>query len=231
MGSLNERVKLNQLVYGGDLVSFYKENTLFMYDKYSKSDDMCEAISISDIFTGRFYFLHYHDSSNWMRYSPIFCVDYRKFDDKVVILGLNFNFIPLEIRSAIFDKFISEQDFDNNSDLKVDFKGVYTELMRYGFEYTVVEYNAAQIQLVHRIHLELLPRFLYSSHPKNKYDPNKLVEIWTAKLKNREKRHQEMTLAILSDFYDINNEISEKYDALKKHIQRVQNSLNKFKNK
>jgi hypothetical protein len=231
MASLNERIKLNQLVYGGDLVSFYKENSLFMYDKYSKTDEMCDAISISDIFTGRFYFLHYHDPSNWMKYSPIFCVDYKKLDDKIIILGLNFNFIPLEIRSAIFDKFISEQDFDNNSDLEVDFKGVYTELMRYGFEYTVVEYNAAQIQLVHRIHLELLPRFLYSSHPRNKYDPNKLYEIWMAKLRNREKRHQEMTLSILSEFYDVNNEISEKYDVLKGHIKRIQNSLNKFKNK
>jgi hypothetical protein len=231
MGALNDRVKLSKLVYGGDIVEYFKNNSLFMYDKYSKSDDMCESISVSNMFPGRFYFIHYYDNSNWMKYSPIFCVDYRKLDDKIILLGLNFNFIPLEIRSSIFDKYILEEDFEKNSDLKVDFKGIYTELLRYGFEYTIVEYNAIQIQLVHRIHLELLPRFLYSSHPKNKYDPNKLLDIWKTKIKNREKRHQEITLSILSEFYDVNNEISDKYDALKGHIKRIQNSLNRFKNK
>jgi len=231
MGALQERIDLSQKVFGTDIVDFYKNNTLFMYDKYSKTDEMCDAISISEISVGNFYFLHYHDPSNWMKYSPIFCVDYRKVKDMIIILGLNFNFIPLEIRGSIFDKFISEQDFKNNSSLEVDFTGIYTELLKYGFEYAIVEYNAIQISLVHKINLELLPRFLYSSHPKNKYDPKKLMEIWTAKLKTREKRHQEMTLSILSEFYDVTSEISDKYDVLIGHIQRLQDSFNKFKKK
>jgi len=225
MGVLQENIRLDRLVYGNSIEDFYKKNTLFMYDKYSKSDKDCESISIIDMYVGRFYHLHYDDKSNWMKYSPIFCVDYRKVDNRSIILGLNLNFIPMEIRTSIFDKFISDSDYANDSSLKVDFKGVYLELLKYGFEYSIVEYDASDIKLVHRISLNILPRFFYSSHPINKYDPNKLIQIWNSKLKNREKRHQEMTISILSDFYDINSDISEKYDVLKKHIQRIRNNI------
>ena len=76
---------------GTDLVDYYRNNTLFMYDKYSKSESDCEAISKEDIREGGFYFLYYMDDSNWMRYSPIFCCDWRKFSNMIVILGVNFN--------------------------------------------------------------------------------------------------------------------------------------------
>jgi hypothetical protein len=231
MGALQERIDLNQKVFGTDIVDFYKNNTLFMYEKYSKSDDMCAAISISDISIGNFYFLHYHDPYNWMKYSPIFTVETKQLKDMKIVMSLNFNFIPIEIRGRIFDKFISEKMFENNSNLEVDFKGIYTELLKYGFEYSLVEYNAIQISLVHKINLELLPRFLYSSHPKNKYDPKKLMEIWTTKLKTREKRHQELITSNLMDFYEAESLINDKYDALFGHIQRLQSSFNKFKNK
>ena len=231
MGALQERIDLNQKVFGTDITDFYKNNTLFMYDKYSKTDDMCEAIPISDISTGGFYFLHYEDPSNWMRYSPIFTVETKQLRDMKIVMSLNLNFIPIEIRGRIFDKFISEKMFENDSKLEVDFKGIYTELLKYGFEYSLVEYNAIQISLVHKINLELLPRFLYSSHPKNKYDPKKLMEIWTTKLKTREKRHQELITSNLMDFYEAESLINDKYDALFGHIQRLQSSFNKFKNK
>ena len=231
MGALQERIKLNQKVFGKNIVDFYKSNVIFMVDKYSKSDDMCTAISISDITTGRFYFFHYQDPSNWMKYSPVFVVGFKQIRDLKIILALNFNFIPLEIRAGIFDKFIIERNFKDDDSLEVDFQGVYRELLKFGFEYSIVEYNAIQLNLVHQINLELLPRFLYSSHPKNIYDPNKLMEIWTKKLESRKERHEEMMSVILSEFYDVTGAISEKYEQLESHIKRLQNSLNKFMNK
>ncbi len=231
MGPLGERVKISTKVFGPNLVDYYKNNSLFMLDKYSKSDEMCQSVSVSDIFPGGFYHFHYLDDSNWMVYSPVFVIDFKKLNGMLIVIAVNFNFIPLEIRSKIFDKYITEKDFSKNSFLEVDFKGMYIELIRIGFEYSIVEYNASQVKLVHRIHLELLPRFLYSSHPKNKYDPNKLMEIWTAKLKNKEQRHQEMTTALLDDFYKIDEEISERYDVLKDHIDRIRKSFQKYGNK
>ena len=75
MGSLQERVNLSQKVFGDNLVDYFRNNSMYMVDKYSKSDDMCEVISLSDISMGRFYFFHYEDPSNWMRYSPVFTIE------------------------------------------------------------------------------------------------------------------------------------------------------------
>lgn len=228
MGVLQERVKLSQMVFGKNIVDYYRNNTTFMYNQYQKSDDLCKSINREDIQVGGFYFMQYLDDSNWMKYSPIFCCDYRKFSNLIVILGVNFNFIPLELRSRIFDKFIIEKNFDDNRLLEVDFKGMYSELLRWGFEYAIQEYNVAQIKFVHRISLDLLPRFLYSSYPKNIYDPNKLMQIWGSKLKDRDARHAEIIKSILSDFYEIDKEISSKYDVLVDHITRLQKSYEKY---
>lgn len=228
MASLQDRIKLSQSVFGNDIVDFYRSNTLFMYEKYYQSDDMCSIISKDKIEVGGFYFLHYLDDSNWMKWSPIFCCDYRKFSNMIVILGVNFNFIPLEIRGYIFDKFIIESDFKSNKTLNVDFKGMYSELLKFGFEYSIVEYNVSQIKVVHRINLELLPRFLYSSYPKNIYDPKKLMQIWEKKIETREKRHAEIITSILSEFYEVDKDLSNKYDALKDHIDRLQASYQKY---
>jgi len=228
MGALQDRVKLSEKVFGENLVDYYRNNTLHLYEKYKASDDMVQSINKVDIQMGGFYHLHYMDDSNWMKYSPIFCADYRKMGNIIVILGVNFNFMPIELRSAIFDKYIIEKDFEDNRLLAVNFKGIYEALIRYGFEYAIVEYNVAQIVQIHRINLEYLPRFLYSSHPRNTYDPRKLMEIWTKKLETKQKRHQEMTKTMLADFYDISGEISEKYDVLTDHISRLQRNFEKY---
>lgn len=228
MGALTERVKLSKLVYGRDLVDYYQKNTLYMYERYLQSSSECRVINKEDLQVGKFYFLHYKDDSNWMKWSPIFCCDFRNFSNMIVILGVNFNFIPLELRDTIFDKFILEKNFVDDDALEVNFKGMYTELLRLGFEYSIQEYNVSQIISVHKISLELLPRFLYSSYPKNKYDPNKLMEIWQTKMETKEQRHKEITLTLLNEFYEVNKEISDKYEALKPHIERVRNSFIKY---
>lgn len=228
MAELLERVKLSLLVNGDGVVDNFKNNCLFFYDKYQKSDEFVKNININDIQGGGFYFFHYKDDSNWMKYSPVFVVSYKKFDNKIVIFAVNFNFIPIEIRTGIFDKYININDFEKNNFLKVDYNGVYEELRRWGFEYALMEFNASQIVYVHKIHLDLLPRFLYHQHPINKYDPKKLIEIWQAKLETRDLRHKEMSSMLISELYEINSEISEKYNIMKDHIKRVQVSLKKY---
>lgn len=228
MGALIDRVKQSLLINGNGVVENFKNNSLYFYNLYTKSIKDFKTISIRDISPGAFYFFHYKDSSNWMQYSPVFVADYRDMGNRIVLFCINFNFVPLEIRALIFDKYITETDFEKDNYLKVDLEGVYNELRRTGFEYALMEFSAERIQLVHKVSLSLLPRFLYHQHPINKYDPKKLVSIWQAKIEKREQRHQEMTMSLLSDFYDINNEISEKYDALKGHIQRIQNNIRKY---
>lgn len=228
MSELLERIKLNNLVYGNGIIENFKNNTMYFYDKYSKSDKDVTSIPVGKMQLGGFYFLHYRDDSNWMKYSPIFTADFKKFGNMIIILAVNMNFIPLEVRASIFDKFIIDKDFDGDRLLDVDYKGVYAELIKYGFEYSLVEYNLSQVELVHKINMNVVPRFLYSQHPINKYDPNKLYSIWKAKLGDKRERDAEMSKSIISDFYKATDDIMENYDLLKGHIDRVKKSYEKY---
>lgn len=228
MGELIERVKLNLLTNGTDIYDNFKNNSLYFYEKYTKSDKDVQNINIRDIYPGGFYFFHYKDDSNWMKYAPVFITDFKKFEDKIILFAVNFNFIPIEIRTQIFDPYITQADFDKNNFLKVDFEGMYKALIRFGFEYALMEFNAAQLVLVHRISLDSLPRFLYSQHPINKYDPKKLIQIWQSKLDRRDARHKEIISSILSEFYDVNVDISQKYTEMGDHIKRLRLSMSKY---
>lgn len=228
MGELSERVKLSLLLHGNGVVENFKNNSLYFLDQYKKSTEYFKIVNVDDIYTGGFYFFHYIDSSNWMKWSPVFIADYKKFSNKIILFGVNFNFIPLEIRVLLFDKYITDDDFEKDKLLNVNLQGVYDQLRKVGFEYALMEYDLSKIKLAHKVNLELLPRFLYHQHPYNEYDPEKLIDIWESKLKDRELRHKEMSLAIISEFYDINSEISDKYSLLKTHIQRIQNNIKKF---
>jgi len=228
MGDLLEHVKISNLVNGSGIVDNYKNNSLYFYNKFQKSDEEVTSIPVGKMQIGGFYHLHYKDDSNWMKYSPIFTADFKKFGNMIIIMGVNFNFIPLEIRISIFDKFIKEEDFKRNSLLPVTYEGVYRELLKYGFEYALVEYNLSQVELVHKINMSVVPRFLYSGHPKNKYDPKKLYEIWSTKIKTRRERDQEMSKSLIKDFFQASDEIIENYTILKEHIQRIQKSVEKY---
>lgn len=228
MGELLERVKLNNLIYGNGIAENYKNNSLYFYEKYSKSDKFATSIRIGEVRKGEFYFFHYADDSNWMKYSPVFVTDFKKFGNKIIILALNFNFIPLELRIFIFDKFMTDKNFQDDVPLVVDYEGMYNELKKWGFEYSICEYNTKQVVSTHRIKTEVVPRFLYSGHPINIYDPNKLYSIWEVKIKNQSSRDSEIMRANIKDFYDISNEINESYQQLRGHIERLRKSLEKW---
>ncbi len=231
MGELIERSKLSLLVNGNGVEENYKNNSLWFYDKYSKSSELVQSINVKDIYPGGFYFFHYQDSSNWLKWAPVFVADFKKFSNKIIIFAVNFNFIPLEIRVGIFDKFIQSDDFEKNSLLAVTYQGMYNELKSLGFEYALMEFDALRIERVHRIHLDILPRFCYHQHPMVKYDPKKLIDIWNAKIAKSADRHKEIMSSSLEEFYDIKFDIDEKYKTLKNHIQRIRNNQIKYGNK
>lgn len=228
MGELMERVKLNLLVYGNGIEQNFKNNSMFFVEKYSKSDEFVTAIDVVKMQPGIFYFLHYMDDSDWMRYAPVFFVDQKNFGNKIILMAVNLNFIPLEVRSLFFDPYITVEMFEKDLPLKVDYNKMYEELLKVGFEYTLMEFNVAQVKMVHKISLEMLPRFLYSQHPNAIYDPKKLMGIWNKKIETKGARNQEMMKSMISEFYDINNDISEKYQVMRGHIERIQKSLKKY---
>ena len=228
MGELAERTRLSLLVHGNGIPDNFKNNSIFLYEKYQQTDDLVKNIPIKNVKPGSFYFFHYKDDYNWMKWAPVFVASYKKFSNKIILFCVNFNFIPLELRVALFDKFITEEDFTKDRALKVDYNGMYEELKKLGFEYALMEFNSIQLVLVHRISLEILPRFFFSQHPKNKYDPKKLLTIWESKISSKEERHQELMLSNISEWYDINKELNDKYDALYNHVKRIRNSQIKY---
>jgi hypothetical protein len=228
MGDLYERVKLSLLVHGNGIEDNFRNNSLFLYEKYQQSDDLVKNMPVKNIKEGNFYFLHYKDDSNWMKWAPVFVASSKKFSNKIVLYCVNFNFIPLEIRVAIFDKYIRDEDIEKDTPLKVSYEGMYNELKGLGFEYALMEFNSIQIALVHKINLEILPRFLYSQHPKNVYDPKKLITIWQAKISTKEERHKELMISNISEWYDVNKELTDKYNVLSNHIKRIRNSQIKY---
>jgi hypothetical protein len=228
MGVLLDKLNLSLLVNGNGVPDNFKNNSIYFYEKYQTSTEEVENISISDIYPGNFYFFHYYDDSNWMQYAPVFVVDYKKFEDKIILIAINFNFIPIELRVKLFDKFITEKDIEQEKPLNVDFKGAYLELLKIGFEYSLVEFNSKQIKFVHKISLSVLHRFLYHQHPIVKYDPNKLMSIWEVKLQTKEQRHKEIMIMALDEMYNIEQDISMKYEQMKGHIKRIQKSIEKY---
>lgn len=228
MGELSERSKLSLLVNGDGIPDNFRKNSVFFYEKYQKSDDLVTNVPVTKIFPGGFYFFHYKDDSNWMKWAPVFVTSYKKFSNKIILFCVNFNFIPLELRIALFDKFITEEDFEKDKFLPVDYERMYTELKKIGFEYALMEFNSIQLVAIHKINLQILPRFLFSQHPKNTYDPKKLLSIWEAKISTKDERHKEMMLANVSEWYDINKELTDQYDALYNHVKRIRNSQIKY---
>lgn len=228
MGALMDRVNLNMLVYGNGIEENFKNNSLFFMESYSKSTNLIKAINVSNMQPGVFYFLHYLDDSNWMRYAPVLFVEQKNFNNKIILMCINLNFIPIEIRALFFDPYMNDEIFEKDIPLKVDYTKIYQELLKFGFEYALMEFNSIQVKMVHKISMEMVPRFLYSQHPKATYDPKKLMEIWNKKIETKSQRNKEMMSAMIKDFYDINGDISDKYKVMRDHIERIQKNLKKY---
>jgi hypothetical protein len=225
MGLLSQAIELESRK---DKVSYFKDNSMWLYNLYTNPDgEFIKGIPVSNMIQGRFYFLFYQDQSNWMQYSPIFFVDHKRFDDKIIGYGINFNFIPLEIRMGIFDNYITSLE-DETQFSDMNFEIAYKLLLKVGYEYGIVEYNLEQVVRCYSVSIEVLPRFLYSTHPSIKYDPENLYKIWLKKLETRQERHQEIIALTAADFYEATDEIKEKFSTLKGHLDRIQRNLNKF---
>lgn len=225
MGYLIEKTKLKLLLNGNGLVENFHNNSLELAEMYQKSSKDVLSIPIKNITPGGFYHLISVNESNWMRYAPVFIVEFKKISNKIIFIAVNLNFIPLEIRVLFFDKFIIEKDFEKDTLLKVKYTGIYNELRSIGFEYSLMEFDASKILFAHKISMDMVPRFLISAHPTNKYDPKKLMEIWNVKISKNKERDEEMKKLSLEDIYNVNTEINNKYDVLKNHIMRVRRNL------
>lgn len=228
MGVLLNKIKSD--LSSTNLTMYYKDNTSLLYNLYQNPKDGVDAIPISDMSEGRFYMIMYQDDSNWMKFSPIFLVDYKKFEDKIILYGINLNFIPLEIRAGFFDKYLRNLE-DENQFTNITFESAYRELLKIGYEYALMEYNVKRILRSYNIRMNILPNFLYSSWPTNKYDPQKLYSIWAKKIETKEERHKAIIKTMVDEYYKETEEIKEDVSILKDKIDRIQKGEEKYNGK
>lgn len=232
MGQLRD--KLRDLTKNKPIPEFFKENSMSYYKLYNSPDGkMVKAVGMSQMFIGGIYFIVYRDESNWMQLSPIVVADIR---DKRVMFAVNMNFLPLEIRTELLDDMIISLT-DNNKQSSgmspfnfLSFEKMYKKLLKLGFEYALVEYDLSRIIQIYHIDYNELPTWLYSQHPKNRYDPIKLYQIWQSKLKNRPERHNELIKKLVKDFYNVTDELIDNSETLKSHFQRLQRNQKKLGN-
>jgi len=225
MGVLLDKIKSD--LSSVSLTEYYKRNTDLLYSLYESPKDGVSGVRLGDMEEGRFYMMIYKDDSNWMMYSPIFLVDYKKFEDKIILYGINLNFIPLEIRAGFFDKYL--RDLVNDNQFRgISFEKAYKELLKIGYEYALVEYNIQRVLRSYSISMNILHNFLYSSWPTNKYDPQKLYSIWVKKLETKEQRHQAIIKTLVDDYYKDTSELEKDVSILKDRIDRIQKGENKF---
>jgi hypothetical protein len=229
MGELLERSKLGLLVNGNGLAENYNNNNLFFFDKYKSPDKEVREVKKKGLPVGRFYFLHADrkETNNWMKWAPIFLVGEKQDGIYNILQFVNLNFIPFDERITIFDKYITEDNLDKDKALEVDFSGMYKELRKWGLEYSLVEYPAHRIFMIFNIRMDLVPRFLYSSHPNIKYDPENLYDLRNSKLKESDRRDDEMRQLLVSDFTAAEDEIKGKFKLLQDKVFRIQKSLKK----
>jgi len=232
MGDLREKIKEN-IEKNSGLSNYFKKNSLEFYELYNNPDNkIIKPVNIAKMGIGGIYFIYYKDESNWMRYSPILMTDHR---DNRLLFGVNLNFLPLEQRTNLFESIIEDINDENNKQPTntkpfqfITFETIYKKLIRFGFEYSLVEYSLDRIAGAFEISFTYLDKWIYSNHPNNIYDPIKLYDIWSKKLKNRPERHKEMITRLVEDFYNITDDLIEESQALQDHLKRLKRNQEKY---
>lgn len=224
-----------------------------MIDKLQNPSQGVEVVNLQDMNPGKFYFLLYNmqgKSSKLEQYAPILFTDWKQLEHTKIVFGLSLNFIPVKLRLRLFDKmFAGQEDLLLAKDDKkkagmqeqpmngVTYENVYQMLSAIGFEYAIREFDMRLINKVYEISFTQLERFLtMNSQVFTNVDEGKLAQIWKAKLKTRDERHQNLLKDTMNNWKDIDKVLEKEMDNFKKTNENLNksiqelNKLNNFKN-
>lgn len=181
-------------------------------------------IEPSNMEIGRFYFIRYdyskkNKSSKMEQNVPLLVVDYKPLIDSRVLYILNFNFLPLNIKQAIFSEFTNmfATQYINNTTFPINYKYMWDFLIKYAFEYCIREIRLDLIHEVYSIpHSDLHMLTSINTQFLTGVDEGKLNDIWISKLKSEsfEQRYDEL-LTIKTNYYKILEELQNKFKNLK----------------
>jgi len=212
-----------------------EEATMWLVNNLKKPDNTTfKVISPTDIKIGKIYFLFYDldsalKSSKMEQYSPVFVIKNTFVQNKPILWGLNFNFMPERARIMYFDKIIDKffkgvmstnAEIKNMNDVKsldVTFNGVYRTLASIGFEYSIREYRIDLINKVYEINLNELDKYIsIDTEYFSSVDQKKLLEIWLSKLDKQNDRYNKIKLDLINNFKIMSDTLEHSLSELEK---------------
>ncbi len=211
-----------------------KDATTWLVKNLKKPDNTTfKVVPPDNITPGKTYFLFYDldsalKSSKMEQYSPIFAIKTAYVNDKPILWGLNFNFMPERARIVYFDKVIDrffKGVMNTNADinmkdikpLDVTFNGIYRTLASIGFEYSIREYRMDLINKVYEINLNELDKYIsIDTEHFSGVDQKKLLEIWVSKLDKQNERFDKIRLELINNFKIMSDELEHSLEELEK---------------
>ena len=250
MGKLLDNL---ELLYRTEGEKLSNNSSKWMIDKLQSPSDGVSVVNLSDMLAGKFYFLLYNlqgKSSKLEQYAPILLTDWKQLEHTKIVFGLSINFIPMKLRIRLFDKmFDGQENLLKSKDDKtkagmqeqpmngISYENVYQMLSAIGFEYSIREFDLRLVNKVYEISFTQLERFLtMNSQVFTNVDEGKLAQIWKAKLKTRDERHQNLMKDTMNNWKDIDKVLEKSMqdfkttrENLNKSIEDL-NNLNNIKN-
>lgn len=225
-----------------------ENSTSWLVSKLQNNDDTVQQVTLAEMTVGKFYFMMYNlagKTSKIEQYNPILFVDFKHVGNTKILFGLSLNFLPLRMRLVFFDKLLDNyphvfEKKDSKSKKgqpeqplgHINYNSVYNLLSKIGYEYVIREFDIRLINQVYEVSMSKLPQFLtINTYTFTNVDDEKLAQIWLAKLKTREERHQQLLLNITSGYDKIEKTLNEEFGHFKdtmKNLAKAQDFLDKI---
>ena len=219
--------------------NYRNESTKWLFGKIKQPDANFMKVGLNNLKVGSFYFMQYdlkkiNKSSKVEQFVPMLVVDYKPSIDSKVIWVLNMNFLPTNVKEALFSNITDNYSdiFDKNTNvnswsqeipLVINYKKMWDILLPYGFEYAIREIRVDLINSLWSVsskNLHILTTV--NTQILTGVDEGKLQEIWATKLKNESLGNRVDELkTIKTNYYNILEELADKFKNLNKYLNEI----------
>lgn len=213
--------------------NYPKESVNWLVNSMAKPTNKFMKLSPTYLKVGSFFFVKYdiqgiNKSSKMEQFVPMMVVDYKPQIDSKTIWVINMNFLTMKTKEIFFSSFMDKHNstlkqnekkdkwLDEKPLTNISYKSMYSELLQYGFEYSIREMRLELFHEIYGVSSDDVHKLItINTQAITGVDEAKLNDIWIAKLKNEsfENRVEEI-LTIKNNYDKIIEELAEKFKDL-----------------